>query len=345
MAIDINNVQLTDLISVETLQRIQDAFADATGMAALTTDMNGSVTHLSNPTHFCMNLTRTSRVGGERCNLCDLKGGADAAKNGRPSVYYCHGGLVDFAAPIMVGGRHIGSLIGGQVLPEPPDENKFRKIAREIGVDEEEYIKAIRKIKIMPKEQIDKAANLLFEVASSLSEAGYQRLAVSEAGSTMQQAVSDLIAEADEINNVMTNVAKDIEELKKTFETFNETLEQSASSLKGLDKMVTYIKDISMQLTLLGFNASVEARKSGSHGAGFGAIAQEIRRLSAETSTQTQRIDSMLEDINRSSDETLADFKSTGEVLQNSIDSVNSLESISKKIVELVEGLKDRTSM
>lgn len=32
---------LTDLISVDTLQRVQDAFSAMTGMAALTTDADG----------------------------------------------------------------------------------------------------------------------------------------------------------------------------------------------------------------------------------------------------------------------------------------------------------------
>ena len=119
---NLDNITLLDVIDRDTLQSLQDAFADATGMAALATDATGPVTRLSNPTDFCMNYTRKSPVGCERCNKCDLDGGAEANRTGRPSVYYCHAGLVDFAAPILVNGKHIGSLIGGQVLTEEPDE-------------------------------------------------------------------------------------------------------------------------------------------------------------------------------------------------------------------------------
>lgn len=45
---------------------------------------------------------------------------------------------MDFAAPVIVNGKHIGSLIGGQVLPEAPDEAKFRKIADELGIDQDD---------------------------------------------------------------------------------------------------------------------------------------------------------------------------------------------------------------
>ncbi len=40
---------------------------------------------------------------------------------GKPTSYFCQANLVDFAAPIMLGDRMIGSFIGGQVLAEEPD--------------------------------------------------------------------------------------------------------------------------------------------------------------------------------------------------------------------------------
>lgn len=172
---DIENITLLDVIDRRTLQNLQDAFAAATGMAALATDENGPVTEGSNFTDFCMKLTRKSRVGAEQCNRCDLKGGEEASRTGKPSVYYCSNGLMDFAAPVIVNGKHIGSLIGGQVLPEAPDEAKFRKIADELGIDQDEYIAALKKVKIVPKRQIEAAANLLWQMANSLSEVGYER--------------------------------------------------------------------------------------------------------------------------------------------------------------------------
>ena len=52
-------VYLTDLINVDMLQKIQDAFSEMTGMAALTTDADGKpVTKGSNFTDYCMKYTR-----------------------------------------------------------------------------------------------------------------------------------------------------------------------------------------------------------------------------------------------------------------------------------------------
>ena len=69
------DLSLTDLIDVDTLQKIQDAFSTMTGAAALTTDINGiAVTEGSNFTDFCMHYTRTSEVGCSRCELYDRMG-------------------------------------------------------------------------------------------------------------------------------------------------------------------------------------------------------------------------------------------------------------------------------
>ena len=70
-----DHLYLTELIDVETLQRVQDAFSDMTGMAALTTDADGvAVTNGSNFTDFCMKYTRATKIGAFRCGLCDKRG-------------------------------------------------------------------------------------------------------------------------------------------------------------------------------------------------------------------------------------------------------------------------------
>ena len=61
---DIENITLLDVIDRRTLQNLQDAFAAATGMAAIATDENGPVTEGSNFTDFCMR-SEERRVGKE----------------------------------------------------------------------------------------------------------------------------------------------------------------------------------------------------------------------------------------------------------------------------------------
>lgn len=74
-----------------------------------------------------MKYTRSSPLGCQRCELCDKNGAELALKKGASSTYFCHAGLVDFAAPIIADGRMVGCFIGGQVLTEPPDISKIMR--------------------------------------------------------------------------------------------------------------------------------------------------------------------------------------------------------------------------
>lgn len=167
---------LTDFISVDMLQKIQDAFSEMTGMAALITDRYGvPVTVGSNFTDFCMTYTRQSAIGRSRCEQCDKKGAESAYQSGKPCIYECHAGLMDYAAPIKVNGEMIGCFIGGQVLPEKTDSDKYRRIAEEIQVDSEEYVKALESVYILEREKINTAANFLYVTANVLSEIAYNK--------------------------------------------------------------------------------------------------------------------------------------------------------------------------
>ena len=157
---DINNeeLKLTDLIDKEILQKIQDGFSNMSGMAALTTEANGTpVTSGSNFSDFCMKYTRRTEVGRALCEHCDSQGASLALEHGESVVYFCHAGLLDFAAPIMAENKMVGCFIGGQVLTEPLDLARVRKIAAEIGVEEEEYVEAVAGIKILEQKTIDNA--------------------------------------------------------------------------------------------------------------------------------------------------------------------------------------------
>ena len=142
-------------------------WAAATGLAAVAVGSDGEYISKSyNFTDFCIKYTRGSSIGCARCEKCDREG---------KGVYRCHAGLIDFAIPLMVNGEKAGSVIGGQVLPKQPDEEKFRQVAREIEVDEEVYIQALKKVNVRSEETIHASAELLGKVMNYFINAEYAK--------------------------------------------------------------------------------------------------------------------------------------------------------------------------
>ncbi len=287
-----------ELIDLNVLQQFQDSFAKALGMASVSVDnVKGTITEPSNFTDFCMKYTRGSTEGNKRCVACDIEGGKKSGNTGKPAVYSCHAGLVDFAAPIMVDGQQIGAILGGQVLDAPPDEDKFRRIAREIGVDEDEYIAALRKITIVPREKINAAADMLYVFANSISKMGHHNRLLVDETEKFQVISEDMFENIRSVTDVVNNFSTQIESLIKASDELLESSTISKNKVKETDSILKFIRDVATQTNLLGLNAAIEATRAGEFGRGFNVVADEVRKLAVMSVDSAKKIETILDSI------------------------------------------------
>lgn len=331
------SIKLTDIIDVRTLQEIQDGFSAATGMAALITDADGKpITKGSGFTDFCMNLTRKSRVGCERCERCDADGARKSMQVGHGVAYTCHGGLMDFAAPITAHGEIIGSFIGGQVLPEPPDENKFRRIAREINVDPEEYIRAVRKIPVIPKARIEAAAAFLYTMANVISKLAYNDFEDKKDMGNLKGNQAELKRRLKYATDI---VASNTNSMKKLSEKFTELKQTSADSLAEVNSTkdtIKVIEDVASNTRILGFNASIEASLAKESGKGFGVIAQEVRSLADTSKMSADKIDEAMNTIREYTKKINDNVQSTEEIVDGSLRNMEEFNDVISDIEKIL---------
>ncbi len=196
----LNNIRLADVIDTKFLQHFQDDFAKGMGVASITVDLEGKpVTKPSNYTRFCMDYTHSTECGDKRCAESHMRGGEKAARHGKPIVYECHAGLIDFAAPIILEGQHIGTILGGQILTNIPNEGKWRKIAKEIGVNEAGYLEAIKEIRQLSKERVEAAANVLYIVANNMSKTKYHQQKLTEKSNLLSNSLDKISLAMQEV--------------------------------------------------------------------------------------------------------------------------------------------------
>lgn len=255
-------LHLTQLIDVNILQQIQDGFSEFTGMAALTTDAEGiPVTKGSGFTDFCTNLVRTSTVGCKRCEECDRKGAIQTMDTQKPSIYMCHAGLMDFAAPILLEGRMIGSFIGGQVRPTDLDEEFMRKKAEELDIDPDAYVAAAKETYILSMEQVEKAAVYLSELAQVLSAMAYQNFVKLQESRRLEKAAR---AQSKFITNLSMTMKNQLESWLATMEaavasndsqTIRDTLHRLSTNgiavVDNMEETLDYVQLTSGKLELL----------------------------------------------------------------------------------------------
>lgn len=332
---DLSNIKLTDVIDLNFLQRFQDDFATGVGLASVTVDIDGNpVTNPSRYTRFCQNYTHSTECGDKRCAESHRKGGEEAARLGRPVVYECHAGLIDFAAPILLEGRQIGTILGGQVLTDLPDEAKYRRIAREIGVDEEGYVEAVQEVRKLSKESIEAAANVLFIVANNMSKSAYQHRQLKAIADVLNDGISQISATMEELAASATTVSQNQNSLNQEIKNVNAVTGE-------INQVTTLIKDIADETRLLGLNAAIEAARAGEAGLGFGVVAQEIRKLSADSKQTVGTIQEFTKTIKESVEKTVHMDNETAMTVEQQAAAIEEVTASIQEIHSLTVQLTD----
>jgi methylphosphotriester-DNA--protein-cysteine methyltransferase len=127
---------------------------------------------------FCSLLNDTSR-GREICLEAKMNLLKDTAKKRHTHQCDCFAGMSEFAIPIMDGGRHVATLISGQVFLQKPTKRNFQRMAKRItgGLDkgwEKDAENAYFQTPVLQKEQFEAIIQLLTVFSQHLA-AGARR--------------------------------------------------------------------------------------------------------------------------------------------------------------------------
>lgn len=330
---NIEDIEIKDVLDIDLLQTFQDNFAISMDVASVTVDINGNpVTKPSSYTSFCQDFTHTTTVGDSRCAESHKRGGEEAARTGRPYVYTCHAGLIDFAAPILVDGRQIGTILGGQVLTSSPDESKYRRIAGEIGVNEEGYINAVKKVKITEEKNIKAAAEVLFIVANALSKIGYEQVKLRSMSQELAESFTQISSTMQELASTSVSVTNNQHVLN------NEIINVQKISVE-INTILESIKSIADETKMLGLNAAIEAARAGEAGRGFGVVATEIRTLSQNSKETAHQIMELTSKIQSSVNKTMEISNSTLDNTEQQSAAIEETNASVEEVVSLAEEL------
>ncbi len=184
-----------DLFDVNDIQTIQDAFAEATGVASIITEVDGTpITKPSKFCHLCLDIIRQTEKGLANCMHSDAELGKKNPFG--PILQPClSGGLWDGGAGITAGEYHIANWLIGQVMDDSQDEEQMLKYGRSIGANMDEYKAALKTVTRMPREQFEKISNALFIIARQLSILALQNVQQARFISERQKAEEELAAE------------------------------------------------------------------------------------------------------------------------------------------------------
>lgn len=249
-------MNIRDFVDIKQIEQLMQDWSDATGLATIGVDADGEYfTKPINFTDFCIKYTRGSEEGLRRCQKCDAE---------CTGTYYCHAGLMDFSRDIIVNGEKVGAIIGGQVLPAEPDEEKFRAIAGELGIDPDAYIDALRKVPVRTETSIKASAKLLGDIINLI---------------------------------VNDNYSKMLDDTKIT--TMDENIGTAARLIQEINEKSVQLDKIESKQNILSLNASIEAARAGEFGRGFAVVAAEVGKLAVNSGEINKSIKQSLKELTK----------------------------------------------
>ncbi|SDC20421.1 PAS domain S-box protein [Williamwhitmania taraxaci] len=236
-------LSLVDIVDLEQLQILQEAFSKATGVASVITDIYGSP--LTNPSNFSgvCGLIRQTPLGKARCEASDRLVGEKAAITKTAHIETCKGcGFIDAGAPIYVGNKLVGIWMIGQASHGLVDEERLASYALEVGANPADILTEYRKMSNMSVEQFTAITNLLQVFANELSSLAYQNILLARKIQDQKESEEKLtqakeIAEENERlvkekNDAYWSLNEELTEANAQLEESNQVIQENAEKIK-----------------------------------------------------------------------------------------------------------------
>lgn len=167
---------LLNALEKDFLRELLNDFTAATGLTANIVTVSGqsifSRKDAQNMCEFCKLVRNLERKRGlHRCTDAYERAGRQAAQYEEAYIFRCPAGLVEFVAPIMVSGIHVGSIICGQVLMWEPEDFfwvEIEQMNREITDDITPLVDAAKGLQVVSTDKVQAASKLLGVIANKI---------------------------------------------------------------------------------------------------------------------------------------------------------------------------------
>ena len=218
------------------------------------------------------------------------------------------------------------------------------------------------------------------DTATSLNEMQVAIQQVAESMSEVTISVSNGTANAEHASEILTALADDIQNSKKTadgsvsnskttmltaeegqqrageislgMEKIREASLEAGDTIQALIESTTKIQDITntiagiaRQTNLLALNASIEAARAGEHGQGFAIVAEEVRKLAEQSNNEVLEVANLIKDITGRIQQVVSKTAESTELIEVGSETVNLTAQALGNISQAVSKTVDEISM
>jgi methyl-accepting chemotaxis protein len=114
-------------------------------------------------------------------------------------------------------------------------------------------------------------------------------------------------------------------------------VQELASSVTGINRVLEVIRSIAEQTNLLALNAAIEAARAGEAGRGFAVVAEEVRALAFRTQQSTGEIEQMVSSVRSVATHALSSMQLSTERVHSTLGIAREADSALQEVTVAVE--------
>jgi Methyl-accepting chemotaxis protein len=157
---------------------------------------------------------------------------------------------------------------------------------------------------------------------------------------TMDEVAEMLHHSVQVFTNNLEELSAQIQEIAAGSDKLSDIALQLQQHVKDSDQILQLIKAIADQTNLLGLNAAIEAARVGTAGKGFGVVAEEIRKLAAQSTESVSKIDRNVREIQLGSNQTYHLSVQENKAINQGVEAITNITESMRQISNLAQKIK-----
>lgn len=156
----------------------------------------------------------------------------------------------------------------------------------------------------------------------------------------VKKRLADVTESSNQARSQTEEITRRIQDANSQMTNLSSAMDDISANAQEITKIAQDIEDIAFQTNLLALNASVEAAHAGAAGKGFAIVAEEVKRLAAQSAKAAQRATDMVTNTRSIIQTGVKLTTDTADSLHAISDFSSHISVISGKLVAAVEGQK-----
>lgn len=161
---------LTDLVSIRTVQRLQDKFAEVLNISLVTYDTKGKrMTKTSNLNRFWKSFIEDNPMIYPEDQRNITSGVAKAVETKETQIFNCYCNATAFTVPININNKTLAVFVGGRIRKGNPELKICHQESEKHGFDFDEFLEAYLELPMFNEKDIEGITKLLKTIANTIS--------------------------------------------------------------------------------------------------------------------------------------------------------------------------------